>query len=70
MVEVQEAVPNVILRFFELHLEAIFLEKKDLGLHFIVEVEVLLFGNWDVPLSCEHFWDSSLRMSQNDAILL
>jgi hypothetical protein len=39
-----------MIRFHE-----IFLKKKDLSLHFTVEVEVPLFEHGEVPLSCAHF---------------
>jgi len=51
-------VSKVILRFFEHYLELIFIEKKNLKLHYTVEFEVLSFENGDVPLSCKDFCGS------------
>ncbi|MGO4346133.1 hypothetical protein AB4Z45_11670 [Paenibacillus sp. MCAF9] len=46
----QGADSKVILRFFEHYLELIFIEKKDLKLHYTAEFEVLSFENGDVSL--------------------
>jgi len=56
----RKTVLKVILRFFEPRSN--FLKKKDLKLHLTVEVEVLSFGNMDVSVFCERFWERPFWM--------
>jgi hypothetical protein len=48
-------------RFLEPRFEPFFMEKKDLSLHFTVEIEILSFENGDVPMSCQRFWGSAFE---------